>query len=286
VTGGAGFIGVPTVRALLAREAEVVVMDNFAVGRRESIAALDVEVLEADLRDADAVARARADVVVHLAALHFIPYCAAHPAETIAVNVLGTQHVLDAAGDARVVFASTGDVYRPSERPHAESDPVEATSVYGASKLAGEHLLHARGRDSVVLRFFNAIGPGETNPHVLPEILAQLRAGDVLHLGTTSSQRDYIDVDDIAEVCARAALGEGTGTINVGAGRPASVDDLLELVREITGRPLRVEVDEARMRPVDRPVLAASTERLRAQFPGFEPTPLRDALERTLAADR
>lgn len=194
VTGAAGFIGIPTVRLLLRRGATVIAVDNFAVGSRERLREQgrhgELEVREVDLRDPvatrDALAGVETPHVLHLAAHHFIPFCVAHPAETLAVNVDGTQHLLDALGDAdgrTLVFASTADVYRPSERPHSEDDALEPNNVYGASKVMGEWLVLFQGDrdpslDARVARLFNAYGPGETNPHVLPDILGHMRHGD------------------------------------------------------------------------------------------------------------
>ncbi|GAA1233637.1 hypothetical protein GCM10009676_16310 [Prauserella halophila] len=114
--------------------------------------------------------------VVHLAAQHFIPACDGAPAETLAINVLGTQHVLDACAvhpPQRLVFASTADVYGANESPHGEDDPPEPQGVYGWSKLFGERLLqdqaHRLGHcTAVVARLFNVYGPGDPHPHLLP----------------------------------------------------------------------------------------------------------------------
>lgn len=305
VTGGAGFVGIPTVRTLLAHGYRVVVLDNFQVGKRDRLAPLEAEhrdrlvVCPADLRDAvqvkAVVHEARPWGVVHLAALHFIPYCVAHPSETVAVNVLGLQHVLDAlAGQPveRLTFASTADVYTPDVAAHDEEASKTPTNVYGASKLAGEWLLrYARQaglRAAVrVPRFFNVIGPGETNPHVLPAIIEQLRTSDVIQLGNLDPKRDYIFVGDIA--AAVVALLERDGdddlTVNVGTGRSCSVREVVEVAADLLGRPLRIEVDPARVRATDRPNLQASVQRLDALLPDRPRTSLRDGLRALLRSE-
>ena len=299
VTGGAGFIGVPLVAELRRRGHDVAVLDDFSVGARERLAPpAGVHVLEADLRDRgavdSAVEQAEPTVIAHLAARHFIPWCEAHPAETHAVNVLGTANLLEAAGETgvgRILLASTADVYVPATHPHAESDPMAASSAYGASKLVAEELLashlHRHPEASgAALRLFNVYGPGETNPHVLPTILEQLHAGDALALGNTQARRDWLFVDDAVRVIAGLLeLPGADGPVNVAGGRPASVDELLDALRSITGRDLSVRRDPARMRPSDRPVLAADLSRLRELLPGFSATPLEQGLRATLAAE-
>jgi len=190
------------------------------------------------------VADVRPAVVFHLAAIHFIPYCVAHPSETLLVNVVGTQLLLDALAavpDARLVFASTADVYAPSDRPHREDDPVATTNVYGASKRFCEDLFAvARRQDPsrriVAARFFNVFGPGETNPHVLPDILGALRGGSVLRLGDLEPRRDYVHVRDVAEALVRLAAYDGPEAVfNVGTGIGTSVRDLVDTLSEVLG---------------------------------------------------
>ena len=299
MTGGAGFIGVPLVAELRRRGHEVAVLDDFSVGARERLAPLaGVHVLEADLRDREAVARAveqaEPTAIAHLAARHFIPWCEANPEQTDAINVHGTRHLLEATratGVRRILLASTADLYEPGTRPHSESDRLAPPSVYGRSKLAAERLLaeHAERNPETVtqaLRLFNVYGPGETNPHVLPAILEQLHAGDALALGNTQARRDWLFVDDaVRAIAGLLELPDGRGPVNVAGGRAASVDDLLDALRAITGRDLRVRRDPARMRPSDRPVLAADLSRLREVLPGFSATPLEQGLRATLAAE-
>lgn len=300
VTGGAGFVGVALVAELTRRGHEVAVLDDFSAAGRarlERPGGEDPRVLEADLRERDAVVGAveacRPTVIVHLAARHYLPWCEANPAETHAINVVGTANLLEAAGETgvgRILLASTADVYVPATHPHPESDPLAASSAYGASKLVAEELLAAHlhrhpEASAAALRLFNVYGPGETNPHVLPAILEQLHAGDVLRLGNTEARRDWLYVEDAARAIAgllELAPGE---PVNIAGGNSASVDELIEVIAGITGRDPRVERDPERMRPSDRPMLAADLTRLGELLPDFTPTTLEEGLRRTLAAE-
>lgn len=294
VTGGGGFIGPPTVRALLRGDNEVVVYDSFVTGHRDRLPEHpDLHVIEGDIRDDGALGTALsgATVVVHLAAKHFIPWCLANPAETLEVNVVGFQRVLDAAagrGVERIVFASTADVYVPSSRPHTERSATGPGNVYGTSKLFGEALLHEwrrqHGSSIAVARLFNVYGPGETNPHVLPEIMDHLRRGDDLPLGNTHPRRDYIYVDDVAEaLCALAAFPSEELIVNVGSGNAVSVCDLVEQLRSLTGRPLRILTHPDRVRISDRPHLQADITKLRSLYPHLVARPLNLGLAELLA---
>jgi UDP-glucose 4-epimerase len=301
VTGAAGFVGAPVTRALLARGFEVVALDNFSVGSRDvaeqALAAGPGSIAEVDLRDADGVRRAVAEAapwgVIHLAALHFIPYCVANPAEAVEVNVTGTQHLLDGLLEAepeRLVFASTADVYEPSESPYAERDPVGPINVYGATKLMGEQLIgFHRARqpelEPVVARMFNVYGPGETNPHVMPAIFEQLRTSRVLSLGNLTPRRDYIYVDDMADALVGLLTRAPTGTtVNVGTGRSTSVAELVRSLEALLGEPIEIQTDPTRVRRSDRPRLQAKTDRLRSILTDFEPRRLEEGLRATLEA--
>ncbi len=276
MTGGAGFIGSALSDELVASGHELVVYDSFVRGRRDYLPA-GVGVVEGDVRDQDRVERAmvdaRADWVVHLAALHFIPDCVARPEETRSINVDGTRSVLDAAkgaGAPGVLFASSAAVYAPDTVVCNEATSrVEPCDVYGESKAEGETLVreyHAEsGATAVLLRIFNAVGARETNPHVFPHILDTLKTSDHVPLGNTAARRDYVDTRDIAGAILRLAeRARGCEAFNVGSGTAYSVAEIMDLLREKLGRPLSVAVDPSRLRPVDRELLVADIGKIRA----------------------
>lgn len=302
VTGGTGFIGVPTTDQFVTAGDDVVVMDNFEVGERSRLAHLagrpNLDIVEVDLCDSHAVERTVHEIapthVIHLAAHHFAPFCVAHPAETIAVNVGGTQHLLDAlvaVEPRRIVFASTADVYRPAPHAHVENDVVEPTDIHGASKRMGERLLDFHVRrcpetDVVVCRIFNALGPGETNPHLVPDIMDVLRHGDEVELGNVETRRDYIFTGDMARALRMLADGpEGSFTVNLGTGRSWTAQELVARMADLLGRDLRIATEPSRVRAGDRPVLHASTRRLQTLLPALTITSLEDALRATLIGE-
>ncbi|MFV2045378.1 MAG: NAD-dependent epimerase/dehydratase family protein, partial [Anaerolineales bacterium] len=219
VTGGAGFIGSHLVRELLQSGQHVVVFDNLSTG---TLAHLQLDhpnlvFIQGDIVDTQSLRKAFVDcqpqTVWHLAALHFIPYCNSHPTETIRVNVMGTQHVTNCClefGVRELIYTSSAAVYPVADRAFSEEDPPSPSDVYGITKLAGEMLLAAfhegSGIRCIIARLFNIYGSGETNWHVIPEIVDQALKGNTVHLGNTNPKRDFIHVHDV--VSALRSLAE------------------------------------------------------------------------------
>lgn len=292
VTGGCGFVGSRLVARLVDAGEEVLVLDDLSLGRPESLPAGVVPVTM-DVRDtgalADLLARHRPRSVFHLAAIHFVPACNADPPAALSVNVVGTQSLLSVLERVHLpeslVLASTGGVYEPSPHPHHEDSPVVPDDVYGLSKLWAEQgagLWHRRtGVPVGVARMFNVIGPGETNPHLVPEIVAQAHRGRELRLGNLTTRRDYVYVDDVArglDELARLVPGVGLATLNLGTGRAVDGHELIELVGELVGRRLTVVSDPGRVRASDRPVLQSDPSAARELLGWEATTSLRDAL--------
>lgn len=282
VTGGLGFIGNEVVRQL-ARQGEVSVIDNHARVAGDIADLAGVKVYRADITDqaavAEAVGAAAPDVVVHLAAIHFIPECNANPALTLRVNVEGTLSVLlacKAHGVKHTLFASSGAVYADSARPLSEDAPVAPVDVYGLSKKMAEEvcawLALTQGLPVTILRLFNVYGPRETNAHIIPEIIAQLRRGDSLRLGNVKPRRDYVYVTDVAAAIAALAgrVPQPLRVLNLSSGHSASVEDLVGRIGNLLGRHIAIAVDPDRFRKVDKLVQTADIKTI-ANLSGWQP---------------
>lgn len=275
VTGGAGFIGSHVLDALDERGATPVVVDDLFAGRREHVPE-EIRFYDRDVRSdafADTVREVAPDTIVHLAAIHHIPYCNDNPEEAFEVNTMGTRTLLEAARDVenlqQVVFASTAAVYAPDDEPHEETDRPGPIDIYGRTKLVGEDLAELFHRQTGVpatsARLFNVYGTRETNEHLIPAILDQLRDGArAIELGNLAPARDFVHVTDVAEalVALLTEFDEGYRAYNVGTGTEHTVREVVEHTAEALGEPIDVTQAAERVRESDRPHLRPSTERI------------------------
>jgi UDP-glucose 4-epimerase len=288
VTGGCGYVGSHVSLGLARAGHRVTVVDDLSLGSPENIRdglPEPLPVIQVDVRDSDALTtamrRAEPEVVIHLAALHFIPACNRDPQRAIRVNVDGTQGVLRAAADAPsvagVVVASTAAVYAPSDEAHSERSAIGPTDIYGLTKLWSEQLaeLFARstGKAVGVARLFNVFGPGETNPHLIPTIVRQLQQGPELKLGNLSTKRDYIYVEDVARgliALAEAVRSGESLTCNLGSGRQYEGREIIETVARLMERDVQLTTDVGRVRASDRPSLLSDSTRA-SEALGWQP---------------
>jgi UDP-glucose 4-epimerase len=300
VTGGCGFIGAHLCAHLVKRGEDIVVVDDLSVGSRGNLEALGVTAVDiqaVDIRDAESLTRllrkSRPETVIHLAAVHFIPLCEADPLNAIRTNVEGTQALLQACSAAgsvhAVVLASSGAVYRPDTAALRETDALGPTDTYGHTKQWAEQLtqlFHAKTGIAVgIARIFNTFGPGETNPHFIPSVILQLREGNAVRVGTLSTRRDYVYVNDVASAIAK--LGDvcrehGLLTCNIGREEAVEGSRIVELIGRALGRDVKVVVDQKRVRADDRPVLASDCRLAHSELDWHAQTGLEEGLEAAL----
>lgn len=287
ITGGAGFIGSHLTDALLARGDQVVIADNLSTGRRENLAraardhAERLEVIEGDLRAAleGPLARARFDLIYHLAAAVGVKRIIERPIESIEANVVDTALLLRYAaehgpaasgGAAPTLIASSSEVYgKPTKTPFSEGDdcvygPTTAWRwSYAASKAIDEYLAlawHAqRHLPVVVTRFFNTVGPRQVGDYgmVFPAFVsAALEGREIQVYGDGTQSRCFCDVRDVVPALLRIMdVPQARGqVVNLGGDEPISISDLARRV-----------VETLRSRSPIRPIPYD-----RAYGPGFE----------------
>jgi UDP-glucose 4-epimerase len=249
VTGGAGFIGSHLVRALLAQGVFVRVLDDFSSGKKENLSGLQVEVVEADLRDPARVAEAvqGVDVIFHEAAFVSVPQSMDDPLACFDINQRGTESLLEAArknGVGRVVLASSAAVYGDSQAlPLDEQTPLQPFSPYAVSKrvdeLYAEMYTRSFGLDVVALRYFNVYGPRQRPDSMyaaaVPIFTRRLLDGQPATIyGDGGQTRDLIYVGDVVQ--ANLAASEhpaAPGQIfNVCTGNETHVLELVKILMD------------------------------------------------------
>ncbi len=294
VTGATGFAGSHLIDELLTRDAVVAAWAHQGSSRSADSGDPRVRWTSVDLLDRQAVTRALADtrpsVIYHCAGIAHVGESWNAPERALRVNALGTHHLLDGVRDAGlacpVLVTGSALVYRPSDRAIAEDDPIGPADPYGVSKLAQEMLaLRARHAPVFVARPFNHAGPRQAPSYSTSSFARQIadieagRAAPVLRVGNLESRRDITDVrDTVRAYVAMVERGRPGRPYNVCSGTAYRVRDLLDALVRASRVPITIEIDPARLRPSDNPVIAGDRSRLTTET-GWTP---RIPIEQTL----
>lgn len=299
VTGGAGYIGSHTVRALLTAGYEVIVLDNFSRGHRSAIPP-EVPYIAMDIANPELeniLKEHKIEGVMHFAAHSQVGESMVHPSIYYENNVVGSYRLIEAARRAGIrhfVFSSTAAVYgEPDRIPIIETASLAPTNVYGRTKLMIEQILKdysdSYGMHYVALRYFNAAGADESGvigedhtpeTHLIPLVLATAlgQRKEITVFGTDYDTadgtciRDYIHVNDLAQahVLAMKYLKEGGNSIafNLGSGHGFSVKEIIETAKRVTG--IDFPVSYGSRRAGDPSVLIASSDLIK-RLVGWNP---------------
>jgi UDP-glucose 4-epimerase len=285
ITGGAGFIGSALTNVLVASGHEVLVYDNLSFGDRNFLTISDDQFVNGDILAEESfkhsLEKFSPEYVIHLAAVHFIPYCNQHPYESANINIKGTLNLLSSCTGLKnlkkILFASTAAVYPICEEAIQESLNPSPSDIYGLSKLTGEKLFDKFHLETniptIICRFFNAFGPNETNPHLIPAIQKQVIEGSrIISLGNIEPKRDFIHTSDMA-VAIQLLLNcfdKGISIFNIGQGVEYSVLEVINAFETAIGEPLKIQIDPERVRKTDRLHLLADVSKLKS-FTGWKP---------------
>lgn len=290
ITGAAGFIGSHLADRLVADGHHVIALDNFATGNPQNLAhhqgCSALEIVEADIARQSSVCEYFRDVdwVFHLAALADIVPSINRPLDYHKANVDGTVAVLECsrqAGVKRFIYAASSSCYGiPDAYPTPETAAIRPQYPYALTKYLAElealHWHQVYGLPVVSLRFFNVYGPRSrtsgTYGAVFGVFLAQKLAGKPFTVvGDGSQRRDFTFVTDVVEACVMAAQSDAEGeAFNVGSGRPASVNRLVEL--------LEGEVVYVPKRPGEPDLTQADNTRIRERIGWTPRVPLEDGV--------
>ncbi|MDT3435460.1 NAD-dependent epimerase/dehydratase family protein [Haloarcula sp. 1CSR25-25] len=267
VTGGAGFIGSHIADAV-SDAYSVTVYDNFNSGARRHVPDC-AEVIEADIRNKQRLnkAVAQADTVFHQAAQVGVTQSVQNPVESHATNLDPLLTILEAVRgtDTRVVFASSAAIYgNPEYTPIDEAHPKTPTAPYGLEKLSADHycrLYHERySVEAVALRYFNVYGPRQQagDYSAVISILSEqaLNENTLTIHGDGTQTRDFVHVEDIVQANLRAATEDGVSgrAFNIGTGKQTSINDLADIIKQITNSDSEVSHVDAREGDIDQSV--------------------------------
>ncbi|MBC9877527.1 NAD-dependent epimerase/dehydratase family protein [Bradyrhizobium sp. INPA01-394B] len=287
ITGGAGCLGSNLIEHWLPQGHEVLVVDNFATGKREVVPELPgLTLVEGSVAHRDLVAsvfaKFRPTHVVHSAASYKDP---ANCWEDIATNVQGTANVIDAARDVgvkRIVNFQTVLCYgRPESTPIPVDHPLRPFTSYGISKVAGEQYLAMSGLPFASLRLANVTGPRlAIGP--IPTFYKRLKAGQGCFC--TDAQRDFLDMSDfLAAVDLAMADSAPTGAFNVSSGIGHSIKEIYDLVRSHLGLPADPDVKVVPVGDDDVPSVVPDPSRTQALLGWRAQVPFDETIRRLLA---
>lgn len=299
LTGCAGFVGSHLAERLLSEGWFVVGIDSFAatydsVGRRSQVERLSsedgFEFIEGDINRIDLTELvADADVVFHLAARPGVRASWRDFATASDANILATQKVLDAVAahpQTRLIFSSSSSVYGSADEfPVPETRPLAPISPYGVTKAACEALLSAYASQFDVsvtsLRYFTVYGPRQRSDMAFTRwIRSALRGQPLPVYGDGKAVRDFTYVDDVVDATMKASGQDFAGhrIYNVAGGGPVSVNDVIDLLREIIGVDIEVHhTDPARGDPVRT---GGDTHLIERELGWCPVTPIKEGLAR------
>src|SRR5256714_14483559 len=294
VVGGAGYIGSVCAELLLDEGHAVTVFDNLSEGHRRAIDSR-AEFFEGDLQDRESIEKALAkqkpDAVMHFAANALVGESMQNPSKYFRNNIANGLNLLDAmlsAGVEKIVFSSTCAIFGPPERvPIDETMSKQPINPYGESKLGVEKILRwynkIHGLKFIALRYFNAAGAsakfGEDHrveTHLIPNglkvALGENRNVEIFGTDYETPDgtciRDYIHILDLARAHILALNSDKSDFYNLGTGGGASVREVIDSCRKVTGR--KIDIVEKPRRPGDPPRLIASSEKIKREL-GWKP---------------
>ncbi len=291
ITGASGFVGQHVRRHLLDNTdwmlchfAYPTLMGNLRVEREEE----HLVDLRDELRVLDKMRAFMPDAIIHLAGQSHVPTSFADPWMTLETNIRGQLNLLESCARLgirpRIIIVSSGEVYgrlQADQGPLDETLPLMPENPYSVSKAAqdlmGYQYFISHKLPVIRIRPFNHIGPGQSERFVLPAFasqVARIEAGmqePVLRVGNLDAARDFTDVRDVARAYELAVRYAHAGeAYNLASGVPRRVRSMLELLLSMAHVPIRVEVDPARFRPTDTPVLYGNAMKFRG-VTGWQP---------------
>lgn len=301
IIGAAGFVGsylIHQLKDIDGYQVAVTKMPNETIPG-EGFEVYDLNILERESVQA-LLEQVRPDYIFHLAAQSSVFLSWKNPGLTIDVNIKGSVNVMDAVRaldyKPRMLLIGSGEEYGhilPQETPIAETNMIRPGNIYAATKvcqnLIGKIYVDAYQMELMSVRAFNHIGPNQAPMFVVADFCkqaAEIEAGlkePVIHVGNLSAKRDFTDVRDVVRAYSLLMKhGRAGETYNVGSGHAVEIREILERVRAMAHCEIAVEVDPAKLRPVDVPIIEADTSKLKECTGWRQEIPLDQTLAETL----
>lgn len=297
IIGGAGFVGAYLIRHLkedLGHEVVVTKMPQESVSE-DGVTVCDLNILEKD-SIVNLLREVHPDYIFHLAAQSSVAVSWKNPQLTIDVNIKGGVNLLEALRELeykpRVLLIGSGEEYGhilPEESPIQEGNALRPGNIYAATKacqnMLGKIYADAYGLQVMMVRAFNHVGPNQAPMFVVADFckqVAEIEAGKrepVMKVGNLSAKRDFADVRDVVRAYGMLIeKGEAGETYNIGSGHAIAVEEILQMIIANSSAEIKVEVDPAKLRPVDVPIIKADIGKLKVAT-GWKP---RISLETTI----
>ena len=302
IIGGGGFVGRYLAEHLLQDCGWETIVTKLP---KETVEVEGCEAYNLDILDKDAVeallVRHKPDAILHLAAQSSVAYSWKNPQLTADINIHGCLNVLDAVRDIpdyspKILLIGSGEEYGhilPEETPIKENNCSRPGNIYAATKacqnMLGKIYADAYGLDVMMVRAFNHVGPRQLPQFVVSDFckqVAEIMAGKrepVMRVGNLTAARDFTDVRDVVRAYSLLIEHGKSGEVyNVGSGRAIVIQEILDRIIAHSGKEITVEVDPAKLRPVEVPVIRADISKLQADT-GWQPEiPLEQTIAETL----
>ncbi|MCQ2521702.1 MAG: GDP-mannose 4,6-dehydratase [Lachnospiraceae bacterium] len=301
VIGAAGFVGSYLIRHL---HNDLGYQVSATKLPQEVLSEIPADVYDLNILDKDAITellfRLRPDYIFHLAAQSSVSVAWKNPCLTVDVNIKGAINLMDAIRELfykpRVVIIGSGEEYghiRSGETPIKEENRLDPGNIYAATKacqnMIGSIYSKAYDMELIMVRAFNHIGPGQSSIFVVSDFcrqVAEIEKGlrePKMYVGNLSAQRDFTDVRDVVRAYALlAAKGQQGETYNVGSGKAREIRQILQMIIEQSSAAIEVEVDPAKIRPVDVPIIEADITKLHQETQWLPEIPLEQTIKEVL----
>ncbi|HOX10757.1 MAG TPA: NAD(P)-dependent oxidoreductase [Candidatus Moranbacteria bacterium] len=277
VTGGVGFIGINLVKKLIKLGYFPIIIDNFSnsnIHQLKTISKNDYFLIRSDINNVRNILKKIEGIfpqtIIHLAALHYIPFCTKNPTKTKMVNVNGTKSIFEIVRKKKIrhmIFTSSGAVYKPSRKAHKEKDVLQPIDIYGKTKKEAEEFLFKECKqyriNLTILRLFNIYGKYDLTPHFIPEIIKRIEKASHIKVGNLNTERDYLYVDDLVEVFIKILKMKKNqnGIFNIGTGKAHKGIEIIELISLIAKKQIQLIENSTLKRKNDRPILCADIKK-------------------------